>query len=180
MPTARDRHGPACRRQPNTGLGRWPMQEMASSRWPRDGGTTLARARRPARSRPGGSRMKVCQHAGMCSPTAVLSAPCMRARLIRQRRGWSEDSTAVATSSELRSHPGCNVLGTRSHRTAASQHFSWSAYGWSPPPESNRRPHPYMDRPPSAVLTRVVAGHWRPWMAKLLKGTEVAGYSSPV
>ena len=62
--TARDRHGPACRRQPNTGLGRWPMQEMASSRCPRNGGTTLARARRPARSRPGGSRMRVCQHAG--------------------------------------------------------------------------------------------------------------------
>jgi hypothetical protein len=51
--------------------------------------------------------------------------------------------TAVATSSEPRSHPGCNVLVTRSHRTAASQHFSWSAYMRSPPPESNRRPHPY-------------------------------------
>ena len=32
--TARDRHGPACRRQPNTGLGGWPMKEMASSRCP--------------------------------------------------------------------------------------------------------------------------------------------------
>ena len=40
------------------------MQEMASSRCPRNGGTTLARTRRTARSRPGGSRMKVCQHAG--------------------------------------------------------------------------------------------------------------------
>jgi hypothetical protein len=28
-------------------------------------------------------------------------------------------------------------------RTATHQHFGWSEAVWSPPPESNRRPHPY-------------------------------------
>jgi hypothetical protein len=28
-------------------------------------------------------------------------------------------------------------------RTATRQHFGWSVWVWSPPPESNRRPHPY-------------------------------------
>jgi hypothetical protein len=28
-------------------------------------------------------------------------------------------------------------------RTATHQHSRWSAWVWSPPPESNRRPHPY-------------------------------------
>ena len=51
------------------------MQETASSRclamavphWPAHAGPLVADL--------AGSRMKGCQHAGMCSPTAVLSAP---------------------------------------------------------------------------------------------------------
>jgi hypothetical protein len=87
--------------------------------------------------------LETVQHAGMCSPTAVLSALGVLARLVWQQIGWSAGPGAVATSSELRSHPSCNVLATRSQGTTGNQRFAWSAYIWSPPPESNRRPHPY-------------------------------------
>jgi len=46
--------------------------------------------------------------------------------------------------------------------TATQQCFHWSAWVWSPPPESNRRPHPYLDRRASAVLTRVLAARTTP------------------
>jgi hypothetical protein len=47
---------------------------------------------------------------------------------------------------------------------------------WGGAPRRNRTGDPIltMDRRPSAVLTRVLAGHWRPWTAKLCAQSQTA------
>ena len=42
------------------------------------------------------------------------------------------------------------------------QRLRWSSAWWSPPPESNRRPHPYHEPPGTAVRTAIPPGHPRP------------------
>jgi hypothetical protein len=47
------------------------------------------------------------------------------------------------TRSDLRSHPDRYVLALTSPMTTTDRRFRWSVLVWSPPPESNRRSHPY-------------------------------------
>src|SRR5918996_134988 len=75
----------------------------------------------------------------MCSSTAMPPAVGVLAALSTLVRGLM----AVVTSSDLRSHPDRYVLALTSPTTTSDQRFRWSALLWSPPPESNRRPHPY-------------------------------------
>ena len=55
-----------------------------------------------------------------------------------------ERSDGVLTL-RIRFQSGCGRL--QGLRTATHRHFRWSEPGWSPPPESNRRPHPQVKIP---------------------------------
>jgi hypothetical protein len=57
------------------------------------------------------------------------------------------------------SQPGLNVKMT--------QRLPWSAWVWSPPPESNRRPHPYHGTTGNRCAERRSPGHARPSGPKL-------------
>jgi hypothetical protein len=62
-------------------------------------------------------------------------------------------------------------MGSPSSRTGPKrddgQHFRWSEPMWSPPPESNRRPHPYHEPPGTAVRNPVSPARARPSRRKL-------------
>jgi hypothetical protein len=63
----------------------------------------------------------------------------------KQRR-WSEVSTGSEDnppSLTASLHGMCSPSATRPRRTEGDQRLRWSSAWWSPPPESNRRPHPY-------------------------------------
>ena len=50
---------------------------------------------------------------------------------------------ALTARKPFGSHSTTDAAGYKRLRTATHQHFRWSEPMWSPPPESNRRPHPY-------------------------------------
>jgi hypothetical protein len=62
------------------------------------------------------------------------------------QRRWSVLSKAPAEDSPVRSHPRkgtCSLAGRCLPEREDDQPLRWSSAWWSPPPESNRRPHPY-------------------------------------
>jgi hypothetical protein len=77
--------------------------------------------------------------------TATVSSSQGRSRLLDDqnvRRGKCSPS-AVHTSTDPATgrQPAGSVQAAP--RTTTDQRFRWSEHVWSPPPESNRRPHPY-------------------------------------
>jgi hypothetical protein len=61
----------------------------------------------------------------------------------------------------------CSLADRSLSGRQSDQHSRWSGPMWSPPPESNRRPHPYHEPPGTAVRTVVPAGRLRPSGPKL-------------
>jgi hypothetical protein len=62
---------------------------------------------------------------------------------LRQERGWSEQ-WRPSRPMNRRSDPIRTGMGLiHAARTTANRRLRWSVRVWSPPPESNRRPHPY-------------------------------------
>jgi hypothetical protein len=93
----------------------------------------------------------------------------------------------------LTAHPHAYVARPNHPKTTTDQRFRWSALVWSPPPESNRRPHPYhgttrnrcADRrfPRSRPTVRVevigslpakVCAHFKPCAASIVAAPEEA------
>jgi hypothetical protein len=56
------------------------------------------------------------------------------------------------------------------HRTHDDRHFRWSAWVWSPPPESNRRPHPYHGTTRNRCADRRFPS-WRPTVGAKVIGS---------
>ena len=98
---------------------------------------------------------------GMCSVTAVRLAvrPAVRTDysklLVRRLCIDIDDGLKVGTSLTQRGEPTTPNNGT-------GQRFRWSVWVWSPPPESNRRHHPYHGSggtPPCYPRSPQVASH---------------------
>jgi hypothetical protein len=104
----------------------------------------------------------------------VLQPLCRRLTQMEHRtRQATSLVTAVhkhrgATGSQIASqHRMCSLDGRCLIARHDDQRFRWSEPMWSPPPESNRRPHPYHGTPGTAVRTAVSPGHARPSGPKL-------------
>jgi hypothetical protein len=69
-------------------------------------------------------------------PTALRATTSNLKPLVRRR-------THLRCSSALREHIPYGTSGLTSLQNRTDQRFRWSASWGSPPPESNRRPHPY-------------------------------------
>ena len=80
----------------------------------------------------------------MCSVTAMRPVQ-HRAIADAPRPKWllSRAISAPTASWPFASPFQCGCGRPRRLRTATYQRLRWSAWVWSPPPESNRRPHPY-------------------------------------
>ena len=98
--------------------------------------TASAQAQRPE------SQHLIASWKGMCSVTAVRldsSSPHDR-----QRPETAGQPADVDTS--IQTHPSTSLAEQGKwiiSRYGSQQRLRWSAWVWSPPPESNRRPHPY-------------------------------------
>src|SRR5215203_2946706 len=55
----------------------------------------------------------------------------------------SRAMSALTAHGPFASHSTMEIVDCKGSPTATHQHFRWSEPVWSPPPESNRRPHPY-------------------------------------
>jgi hypothetical protein len=84
--------------------------------------------------------------------------------------GWSEPSTITdgRPGRKNASQQGkCSPAVRPAPERRTDQRFGWSVLVWSPLPESNRRPHPSMEPPGTAVRNAIFAGHARPSGPKL-------------
>jgi hypothetical protein len=86
-----------------------------------------------ARKRPGVHR-SACAAGGQGHGTARPEPERLTREVLSIRHAPVQHHPNAKTTSIARS---------TGPRRAADQRFRWSAYIWSPPPESNRRPHPY-------------------------------------
>jgi hypothetical protein len=102
------------------------------------GHTTLTgREERPTSNSP--PVVQVCVLEPRCSLMRQMSRPGERTT------PWSEPSTSTyERRSQIASQQGkCSLDGRCLILRHGNQRFRWSEPIWSPPPESNRRPHPY-------------------------------------
>src|SRR5215217_6034873 len=74
----------------------------------------------------------------------------------------SRAMSALTAHGPFASHSTMEIVDCKGSPTATHQHFRWSEPMWSPPPESNRRPHPYhscgpppIEEPAQVKVTRV-------------------------
>jgi len=81
--------------------------------------------------------------AGMCSSTAMPWTARPLTGLARQQIGWSKACEQSRLRSNRRSRPNPYMPGAEGQKSTVDRRFGWSDPMWSPPPESNRRPHPY-------------------------------------
>jgi hypothetical protein len=90
-----------------------------------------------------GAAQDISGNAGMCSSTAMPRAAWALAGLAQQQSGWSRGHEQSGRGRNRRSHPNCYLLDARGQKSTVDRRCRWSEPVWSPPPESNRRPHPY-------------------------------------
>jgi hypothetical protein len=73
-----------------------------------------------------------CDHEGTGPSRSLNEQSCCSTACPCTDRTWTPTA-----------HPDEYVVGTNDPETTTDQRFRWSVAVWSPPPESNRRPHPY-------------------------------------
>jgi hypothetical protein len=73
-----------------------------------------------------------CDHEGTGPSRSLNEQSCCSTACPCTDRTWTPTA-----------HPDEYVVGTNDPETTTDQCLRWSVAVWSPPPESNRRPHPY-------------------------------------
>jgi hypothetical protein len=108
--------------------------------------------------------------AGLRPPMAVMcSTSAMRPQRADLSRPLNKQSCCATGLSRHRRavdrHSACHLgmwSGPTIPKTTSDQRLRWSEPVWSPPPESNRRPHPYHVSPAPAMRPWIFAGRCYP------------------
>jgi hypothetical protein len=92
-----------------------------------------------------GSRRAALSLAGMCSLTRCAACPSERkGGGTSKKAGPGGEADPRRTDGQTASRQGkCSPAVKPAPEYGTDQRFRWSEPMWSPPPESNRRPHPY-------------------------------------
>ena|SRR5215217_4806086 len=81
---------------------------------------------------------------GSCSPHAARAPEGNDQAATQRRRSEHRPDRRTTHPSLIASQQGmCSLDGRGLIERGSDQRFCWSEPMWSPPPESNRRPHPY-------------------------------------